>query len=167
MRTVKLLGLLLLYSQSLLASTDFLAQMIDEKKNKVETVSHQNFADNPNNAFFKTHGLILFYSSKCTHCLQFAPVVKQFVDKNGAEILPLSFDNQPIPSFKHFLPASRDWVSVAFGNKEINYPALFIISKKHHTIYPVSTGALSLSELQDRIALLIEKIKSYEAKEAA
>lgn len=167
MRTVKLLGLLFLYSQSLLASTDFLAQMIVKKKSKTETVPHQNFADKSNNAFFKTHGLLLFYSSKCTHCLQFAPVVKQFVDKNGVEILPLSFDNQPIPEFEHFLPASRDWVSVAFGNKEINYPALFIINPKRLSIYPVSTGALSLSELQDRIALLIEKINAYEAKEAA
>lgn len=167
MRTIiKWISVLLLISQSLWASHDFLAKALNDRQGSVKSTETKREQLVESDPFFKTHGLLLFFSSKCPHCLEFAPVVKQYSENNKAEVLALSFDNQPLPSFPKFIPASKDWVSVAFGNKPINYPALFIVNPKTRSIYPVSTGAYSSYELNQMMDNMIAQIKNYEAGEA-
>lgn len=114
------------------------------------------------NGFFSTHGLILFYGSQCPHCKQFAPILKRWTNRNNAEVLPLSLDNQPLAEFPKFLPATTEWINAAFGGNAINYPALFVVNPKTKAIYPVGFGSMTKAELDDRMALLIPKIKAYE-----
>jgi type-F conjugative transfer system pilin assembly thiol-disulfide isomerase TrbB len=112
--------------------------------------------------FFKTHGLILFYSSLCPHCRQFAPVLKGWAVVHRAEILPLSFDNQTLPEFPNFLPATTEWVNDAFQGNAIQYPALFIANLTTKVLYPVGFGSMSEQELNARMKGLIIKITAYE-----
>ena len=112
--------------------------------------------------FFSTHGLILFYGSQCPHCKQFAPILKQWVDLNKAEVLPLSLDNQPLPEFPKFLPATTEWINAAFGGNAINYPALFVVNPNTKVLYPVGFGSMTQAELNDRMEVLIPKIKMHE-----
>lgn len=114
--------------------------------------------------FFSTHGLILFYGSQCPHCKQFAPILKQWVVRNKTEVLPLSLDNQPLPEFPKFLPATTEWINAAFGGNAINYPALFVVNPKTHALYPVGFGSMTQAELNGRMEALIPKIKAYEHK---
>jgi len=162
MRTIKWISVLLLISQSMWAAQNFFAKALDEREGGVKTIETKQNQSVVGALFFKTHGLLLFVSSKCPFCLKFAPVVKQYSENNQAEVLALSFDNQPLPSFPKVIPASKDWVSVAFGNEPINYPALFIINPKTRAIYPVSTGAYSSSELNEMMENMIAQIKKYE-----
>lgn len=118
-------------------------------------------------SFFKTHGFVFFFASTCPYCHQFSPVLKKLADDLHAEVLPLSFDNQPLPEFKNILPATSDWVTVAFQKEQIHYPALFIANPRTHALFPVSIGALSEIELNARIDALIPKIMAYENKGAA
>lgn len=115
------------------------------------------------NRFFETHGFVFFFASTCPYCHQFSPVLSQVSKKIGARVLPLSFDNQPLPEFKEVLPATSDWTSVAFQNASIHYPALFIANTTTQTLYPVSIGSLSEMELMTRIEELIPKIMAYES----
>ncbi|MCW8445695.1 type-F conjugative transfer system pilin assembly thiol-disulfide isomerase TrbB [Fluoribacter gormanii] len=115
--------------------------------------------------FFSTHGLILFYGSQCPHCKQFAPILKRWVIENKAELLPLSLDNQPLPEFPEFLPATTEWINTAFGGNAINYPALFVVNPKTKTLYPVGFGSMTDAELNDRLNAVIPKIRAYENKE--
>lgn len=164
MRVIKWVMLSLFISHNALAADSFLDRMLAERQGQ-NPVSETRVAPQGKDAFSKTHGLILFFSSQCPYCRQFSPVVKQFAEASGMEILPLSFDNQPLPEFQKFLPATKEWVSVAFGNNPINYPALFMVNAKTHTLYPVSTGALSEAELASRVEALIDKVKAYEERE--
>ncbi|ARB92966.1 type-F conjugative transfer system pilin assembly thiol-disulfide isomerase TrbB [Legionella longbeachae] len=118
-----------------------------------------------NTKFFNNHGVILFYGSLCPHCRQFAPIVKRWAEQIGAEVLPLSFDNQSLPEFPHFLPATTEWVNAAFQGSPINYPAVFIMNAKEKILYPVGFGSMSEEELHARMDAVIAKINEYEHKE--
>lgn len=156
--------------------SQWLAQMIEQQ----EEVAHQSKASlntptllesvgrsiKPNSSssgFFSTHGLILFYGSQCPHCKQFAPILKSWVTRAKAELLPLSLDNQPLPEFPKFLPATTEWINAAFGGNAINYPALFVVNPKTKALYPVGFGSMTDIELNSRMDALIPKIIEYEA----
>jgi type-F conjugative transfer system pilin assembly thiol-disulfide isomerase TrbB len=112
--------------------------------------------------FFQTHGFVFFFASSCPYCHQFSPVLSQLATTLHAEVLPLSFDNQPLPEFKEFLPATPDWTNLAFKNEAIHYPALFIANPQTQALYPVSIGSLNEQELAARLEVLIPKIIAYE-----
>lgn len=112
--------------------------------------------------FFQTHGFVFFFASTCPYCHQFSPVLSRVANALHASVLPLSFDNQPLPEFKEVLSATPDWVTAAFKNEAIHYPALFIANPKTHSLYSVSIGALSEAELTARILEIIPKIIHHE-----
>jgi type-F conjugative transfer system pilin assembly thiol-disulfide isomerase TrbB len=146
------------------AQATWLGQMIETKAHHASNVDYLRSVKRDNKGFFGTHGLVFFYGSTCPHCKQFAPILKNWANQHQAEVLPLAFDNQPLPEFPTFLPATTDWVNSAFQGREINYPALFIVNLKTHALYPVSFGAITESELATRMETLIPKIRAYEAE---
>ncbi|MGC3903685.1 type-F conjugative transfer system pilin assembly thiol-disulfide isomerase TrbB [Legionella pneumophila] len=141
--------------------SQWLTNMIAEHEQSSEhkVVQGNNKKDQ---GFFSTHGLILFYGSQCPHCKQFAPILKQWVARNKVELLPLSLDNQPLPEFPQFLPATTEWINAAFGGNAINYPALFVVNPKTKALYPVGFGSMTEIELNNRMDVLIPKITEYE-----
>lgn len=143
--------------------SQWLTNMITEQEGAVKHQREEPF-NTKSKGFFSTHGLILFYGSQCPHCKQFAPTLKQWVARNKVELLPLSLDNQPLPEFPQFLPATTEWINAAFGGNAINYPATFIVSPKTKALYPVGFGSMTETELSDRMVLLIPKITEYEKK---
>lgn len=116
--------------------------------------------------FFAHHTLVLFYSSTCPHCHVFAPILKAWSQNHNTQVLALSFDNEPLPEFPSFKPATTEWVNAAFTGRTISYPALFIANTQSKTLYPVAMGAMTLEELDTRMRALIPKIKFYEKKGA-
>ncbi|HAU0345690.1 TPA: type-F conjugative transfer system pilin assembly thiol-disulfide isomerase TrbB [Legionella pneumophila] len=141
--------------------SQWLTNMIAEHEQSSE---HKDVQGNnkKDQGFFSTHGLILFYGSQCPHCKQFAPILKQWVARNKVELLPLSLDNQPLPEFPQFLPATTEWINAAFGGNAINYPALFVVNPKTKALYPVGFGSMTEMELNNRMEVLIPKITEYE-----
>ena len=112
--------------------------------------------------FFKTHGLVFFFESTCPYCHQFSPVLSRVSKELEASVLPLSFDNQPLPEFQDVQPATSEWTTAAFHNEAIHYPALFIVNPDKETLYAVSIGALNEMELNIRLAAMIPKIIRFE-----
>lgn len=149
-------------SQSLFAASDWLSQVIQEREKLTsEKVSHLHPS-----SFFKHHQLVLFYASTCSHCHQFAPVLKAWAKEQGAAILAFSFDNKPMREFPDAKPATTHWVNAAFQGQAIRYPALFILNTQTKAIYPASLGFLSQEELQARMQVLIPKIRAFEGGQA-
>ena len=114
--------------------------------------------------FFQTHKFVFFFASTCQYCHQFSPVLSHVANILEVEVLPLSFDNQPLPEFPDALPATADWTTVAFENESIHYPALFIANPEMGALYPVSIGALNEAELIARIDALVPQILAYESR---
>jgi len=141
----------------------WLTNMISEQEQSSELKSVQG-NNKKARGFFSTHGLILFYGSLCPHCKRFAPILKGWANRNKAAVLPLSLDNQPLPEFPKFLPATTEWINAAFGGNAINYPALFVVNPKTKALYPVGFGSMTEAELNDRMNALIPKINAYEFK---
>ncbi len=141
--------------------SQWLTNMIAEHEQSSEHKAVQS-NNKKDQGFFSTHGLILFYGSQCPHCKQFAPILKQWVARNKVELLPLSLDNQPLPEFPQFLPATTEWINAAFGGNAINYPALFVVNPKTKALYPVGFGSMTEIELNNRMDVLIPKITEYE-----
>ncbi|HAT3877916.1 TPA: type-F conjugative transfer system pilin assembly thiol-disulfide isomerase TrbB [Legionella pneumophila] len=165
MRAEALLSVILAFmvSGAFANTSQWLAHMIAEHEQASQYREVKN-NQQQEKGFFSTHGLILFYGSQCPHCQQFAPILKHWAFQNKAEILPLSLDNQPLPEFPKFLPATTEWINAAFGGSAIQYPALFIINPKTQALYPVGFGSMTVVELDERMRLLIPKIKTYEKK---
>ncbi|WP_237761223.1 type-F conjugative transfer system pilin assembly thiol-disulfide isomerase TrbB [Legionella cherrii] len=143
--------------------SQWLTNMIAEQEGAVKHQREEPL-NKQDKGFFNTHGLILFYGSQCPHCKQFAPILQRWAARNKAEVLPLSLDNQPLPGFPKFLPATTEWINAAFGGNTINYPALFVVNPNTKALYPVGFGSMTEAELNDRIKTLIPKIKRYENK---
>ncbi|HDV5785735.1 TPA: type-F conjugative transfer system pilin assembly thiol-disulfide isomerase TrbB [Legionella pneumophila] len=137
--------------------TQMIAEQEQSSQHKVLQGNHKK-----EQGFFSTHGLILFYGSQCPYCQQFAPILKNWATHNKVEVLPLSLDNQSLPEFPRFLPATTEWINAAFGGNAIHYPATFIVSLKTKALYPVGFGLMTNVELNDRMSALIPRIKSYE-----
>lgn len=112
--------------------------------------------------FFQSHGFVFFFSSTCPYCQQFAPVLSRVASKLGARVLPLSFDEKPLPQYPMVYPASSGWVTSAYQNEPIDYPALFIAHPKTLQLYPVSRGFLTEEELLERLEVLLPRIMNYE-----
>ena len=128
---------------------------------------HAAFAEPEQNsttssAFVQTPGFVFFFASTCPYCHQFSPVLRRLATSFQAQVLPLSFDNKPLPEFKDFQPATSDWTTLAFKNEAIHYPALFIVNPEIQALYPVSIGSLNENELVTRLDALIPKIIAYE-----
>ncbi|WP_419421570.1 type-F conjugative transfer system pilin assembly thiol-disulfide isomerase TrbB (plasmid) [Legionella sp. D16C41] len=160
-----LLGLVLALAFNIFSAAAYGAQWLDnliaelEESTLYKKVKANNREDK---GFFSTHGLILFYDSSCPHCQQFAPILKRWANHNQADVLPLSLDNEPLPEFPNYAPATTEWINLAFGSNAINYPALFVVNRKTSTLYPVGFGSMTEAELNDRMATLITKIQVYE-----
>lgn len=141
------------------ATANWMGKLIAERETK-GFVSHKSPAKE--SSFFSTHALVLFYASTCPHCHRFAPVLKRWAVQQGADILALSFDNQPLPEFPQFNEATTAWVNAAFQGQAITYPALFIVNQQNHALYPVAMGSLTDVELDRRLTMLLPKIQAYE-----
>jgi thiol-disulfide isomerase/thioredoxin len=98
---------------------EWLNQIIAEKEN-VQQGETLNTMKKQDKGFFREHGFILFYASSCSHCHQFAPVLKRWADKHQAAVLPLAFDNQPLLEFPHYALVTTEWVNAAFQGAPFN-----------------------------------------------
>lgn len=95
----------------------------------------------------KTHGLFFFFRGDCPYCHKFAPRLREFTEKYGFEVIPVTLDggglsDYPNPEFK---PKMIKELKVEY------VPAVFLANPKSKIISPVTFGLISTSELEDRI----------------
>jgi thiol-disulfide isomerase/thioredoxin len=104
--------------------------------------------------------LVLFFSSKCPHCLKFAPVVKSYGLKNHLPIEAISLNHKPLREFPTPTFATQEMIDLAYQGKTVVYPALFLADTKLKRLYPISYGALSQYELDERMEKLSQTLKT-------
>lgn len=99
-------------------------------------------------------GIYFVYSSTCKFCIAQAPVLKALERKYGLTILPISIDGMPLPT--------GDFPEYKIDNgqaKMLNVqktPALFLVKPElgfPNGFTPISQGAISMGEAENRIAL--------------
>jgi conjugal transfer pilus assembly protein TraF len=97
------------------------------------------------------YGLFFFFSGQCEYCHQFAPIVQQFANKYGWQVIAISVDGGVVPGFKEILPDNglvAKWkVSVL--------PALFAVDPKTEHVLPIAYGLTALDQMEERIKALV------------
>ena len=68
----------------------------DYVASQIASLEHQVAPKSPNAeyGFFKTHQLIFFFASTCSHCHNAAPHLKAWASAQGIEVQSISFDNK-------------------------------------------------------------------------
>ena len=140
------------------------------KKNHKVINSIFNSYNYPGSRFTKDYEFVFFYSLSCAYCRNFIPVLKRYSDNTGINVrgFILGSPSNPDNYFPDFFDSTviKQKVSERFFGRENNIavPALFILNNKNLRVYPVSRGALTYSELSQRMDDLVPKILNNEAK---
>jgi len=131
---------------SLLHPTNNLAKQVENDLSK--NVEEKTIAD-----FAKNNELYYFYKSTCLYCQRFAPILKEFAEKYGFKILPITTDGVSLPEF----PNSYVDQGEAKLYRVTMEPALFAVNPKSHQAAPVAFGLTSQSEIKKNIQAIVTK----------
>lgn len=112
-----------------------------EKKQTVDTIKNLS----------QEYGLFFFFSGNCEFCHQFAPIVKQFSEKYGWEVLPITLDGGNLEQFPN---AQRDNGLFAQWNTEV-LPALFAVNPNTGHVIPIAFGLTGIDQMELRIMKLV------------
>lgn len=98
-------------------------------------------------------GLFYFYESTCPYCQLMSKTLRMLQAEYGIDIVPISLDGVSHPEF----PNSRLDNGLAQSLNVTTVPALFLASPRDRTITPIGYGALSLTEILERIEVLSQE----------
>jgi conjugal transfer pilus assembly protein TraF len=101
----------------------------------------------------KDYGLFFFFGSNCEYCHGFAPIVKQFSQNYGWEVLAISVDGGAL---KEFPNPVKDNGLLQQWNVEM-LPALFAVNPNTGHVIPIAYGMISLDQMETRIITLSDK----------
>ncbi|MEM2160762.1 MAG: type-F conjugative transfer system pilin assembly protein TraF [Candidatus Nitrosotenuis sp.] len=103
--------------------------------------------DNAIKNLSKNSGFFFFYRSSCPYCQRFSPIVKNFSQRYGIMVIPITTDGIALPEF----PESRMDQGQARKFNVMVEPALFTVNPYTHQAIPVSYGLISEDDLRQRI----------------
>lgn len=110
--------------------------------------------------FAKETGLFFFYKSACSYCQRFAPILKNFAERNGLTIVPITLDGISLQEF----PNSRKDSGQAAKFHVKMTPSLFAVNPYTQKAFPVAYGLTSETELRDNIYKIMSLQYSHNEK---
>jgi conjugal transfer pilus assembly protein TraF len=129
---------------SLLHPTNNLAKQVesDEVHKKDEKLVRE---------FARHYQLYFFYRSSCPYCQKFSPILKDFAESYGFNVLPITTDGISLPEF----PDSY----IDQGESKIYdvtvEPTVFSVNPTTHQAMRIATGLTSQSEIKKNIVSLL------------
>ncbi len=99
----------------------------------------------------ESFGLFFFFKSGCAYCEAFAPIVQQFSQNTGWEVLAISIDGSQLPGFKQVVVDNGLFAKLQIGV----LPALFAVNPKTQAMLPIAYGLTSIEEMESRIMTLV------------
>ena len=100
----------------------------------------------------QTYGLFYFYSGSCSYCRAFGPIVKQFADKYGWEVMAISLDGAPSEIFPNWQPDN----GIAENWDVQTVPAVFAINPETNHVIPVAHGFTAIDAMEKRIVTIVK-----------
>lgn len=99
----------------------------------------------------ETYGLFYFYSGSCAYCKAFAPIVKQFADKYGWDVMAISLDGAPSDVFSNWQPDNG--ISQKWNVQTV--PAVFAVNPLNNDVIPVAHGFTAIDAMEKRIVMIV------------
>ena len=99
-----------------------------------------------------TYGLFYFYSGSCSFCKAFAPIVKQFADKYGWDVMAISLDGAPSEVFPNWQPDNG--ISQQWNVQTV--PAVFAVNPQNNDVIPVANGFTAIDAMEKRVVNIVK-----------
>jgi conjugal transfer pilus assembly protein TraF len=103
----------------------------------------------------KEYGLFFFFSGDCEYCHQFAPIVKQFSEHYGWEVLAISLDGKKLEEFPNAQPDNGLFEQWQQGEKGQVIPALYAVNPNTGHVIPIAFGMTSIDQMETRIMAIV------------
>ena len=100
------------------------------------------------------YGLMYLYSSNCSACLQFSPILSDFATKFSIDVKAISTDGGSTPYFPEAVANQGQLSKLGLANFHV--PAVLLFDSHSKSIIPVSFGVVSQSELIERLYVLTQ-----------
>ncbi|MBR9871467.1 MAG: conjugal transfer protein TraF [Gammaproteobacteria bacterium] len=98
------------------------------------------------------YGVFFFFRSDCPFCHKFAPILRDFVDRNELDILAVSLDGGGLPYWPEAVPNHGQAQKLGFDRLPV--PSLALVNKESGEVTPIGFGLMSQEELSQRIYVL-------------
>ena len=98
------------------------------------------------------YGIYYFYSQNCAACRVFSPILDGFRRIHDIKVVAVSMDGGPNAVFPDWRP--NNGIARGLGLENTITPAVILFDARTSETIPVSFGAISVEELEDRIYAL-------------
>lgn len=95
------------------------------------------------------YGIYYFYSQNCAACRVFSPILDGFRRIHDIKVVAVSMDGGPNAVFGDWRP--NNGIARGLGLENTVTPAVILFDARTSETIPVSFGAISIEELEDRI----------------
>lgn len=108
----------------------------------------------------QTHGIFFVFRSDCKYCHEFAPILREFQQKYGFKVLPISLDGVGLPEYPDARPDNGMVARVIKDMKippgEFRTPFTALVRPAMRELMPIGFGLMSGTELVERIDKVVE-----------
>ena len=105
-------------------------------------------------ALTQRYGVFYFYSSNCSACRVFSPVMRVLSDNYGLEVLAVSMDGGPNEAFPNFVVDSGQYQRMGLEGSKV--PALVLFDTHTRQPIPIGYGVMAADEVMQRILYLTQ-----------
>lgn len=105
-------------------------------------------------ALTERYGVFYFYSSTCSACRTFSPVMRALSDNYGLEVLAVSMDGGPNEAFPNFVVDSGQYQRMGLKGRTV--PALVLFDTETKQPIPIGYGVMAADEVMQRIFYLTQ-----------
>jgi conjugal transfer pilus assembly protein TraF len=135
---------------------------------RVHDQEKTNVAEQRVVALAKTHGIFFVFRSDCKYCHAFAPILRDFQEKYGFKVLPISLDGQGLPEYPDAKQdngmVSRLIADMRLKPGEFRTPFTALVRPAQRELMPLGFGVMSGQELVERIDKVVEVRTSQAVK---
>lgn len=118
--------------------------MADRKAAKASTMQ----------ALSQRYGVFYFYSSGCSACRVFSPIVRSISEQYGLEVLAVSMDGGGNEAFPRFAVNTGQYERMGLTGNQV--PALVLFDTQTKKPIPIGYGLMAADEVMDRIFTLTQ-----------
>lgn len=103
--------------------------------------------------FSEKMGLFFFYRSNCPYCHRFAPILKDFAERYGLTVIPITVDGGVLPEF----PNSKMDSGQAKQFNITKFPSVFAVNPYTNKAFPIVYGLTSQDDLRNNIYKIMKQ----------
>lgn len=105
-------------------------------------------------ALTQRYGVFYFYSSSCSACRTFSPVMRALSDNYGLEVLAVSMDGGPNELFPNYVIDSGQYQRMGLQGGTV--PAIVLFDTQTKQPIPIGYGVMAADEVMQRIFYLTQ-----------